>query len=118
MKFLVLVLHEVTSIGMSVHSLLVALLVAELVLDVMAGEAEHDDAADLNGDVAEGTGGVSSEESDGGGDHVGAEDGSGVDHELVRVVVPVVAADDRREGLEDELGVGGGEVAKEDCVAD
>ena len=118
MKFLVLVLHEVTSIGMSVHSLLVALLVAELVLHVVAGEAEHDDAADLNGDVAEGTGGVSSEESDGGGDHVGAEEGGGVDHELVRVVVPVVAADDGREELEDELGVGGGEVAKEDCVAD
>ena len=118
MKFLVLVLKELSVVGSSLHSLLVALLVAELVLHVVSSEAEHDDAADLNGDVAEGTGGVSSEESDGGGDHVGAEEGGGVDHELVCVVVPVVAADDSREELEDELGVGGGEVAKEDCVAD
>ena len=118
MEFLALVLHEVTFIGMNVLFLLVALLVSEFVLHLVASETEHDDACDLNADVPIGTGSVSSEESDGGGDHVGAEEGGGVDHELVCVVVPVVAADDSREELEDELGVGGGEVAKEDCVAD
>ena len=81
----------------------------------MSSESQDKDVFDLN---AHNYQQISSEERDGGGDHVGAEEGGGVDHELVRVVVPVVAADDRREELEDELGVGGGEVAKEDCVAD
>lgn len=118
MEFFVLVLKELAVVGSSVHSLFVALLVAELVLHVVAGEAEHDDAADLDGDVAVLTGGVSSEEGDGSGDHVGAEEGGGVDHELVCVVVAVVSEDNGREELNDEHDIGRGEVAKEESVAD
>ena len=61
MEFLALVLHEVTFIGMNVLFLLVALLVSELVLHLVASETEHDDACDLNADVPIGTGSVSSE---------------------------------------------------------
>ncbi len=118
MEFFVLVLKELAVVGSSVHSLFVALLVSEFHLCVVTGETEDDNAANLDGDVAVLTGGVSSEEGDGGGDHVGAEEGGGVDHELVCVVVAVVAKDNGREELNDEHDIGRGEVAKKESVAD
>ena len=96
----------------------VQFLIAHMVLEVVTGTAEYDDAGDLDADVAPGAGGVGSEEGDSGGDHVGAEEGGGVHHELVCVVVSVPGEDDRAGCLDQELGVEGSELAQDEGPAD
>jgi hypothetical protein len=118
MEFLLVMLNEISLVGDVLSMTVVELLVAEFLLDVVTGRAEDDDACDLNADVAPGAGSVSSEEGDGSGDHVGAEERSGVDEELLGVEVAVPAEDNGGDGLNDELGVGGGEVAHEEGPAD
>ena len=68
MHFLVSVFKELSMIGSSLHSLLVALLVAEFVLNVVSSGSEHDDASDLNAQGSICT--CRSECSDGLADHV------------------------------------------------
>ena len=118
MKFLVVSLKEITMIGSDLLVVSVQFLIAHVLLEVVTGTAEDDDAADLDADVAPGAGGVGSEEGDGGGDHVGAEEGGGVHHELVCVVVSVPGEDDRADKLNNELAVEGSELAQEEGPAD
>ena len=112
-------LKEITMIGSDLLFVLsVQFFIAHVLLEVVTGTSEDDDAADLDADVAPGAGGVSSEEGDSGGDHVGAEEGGGVHHELVCVVKAVPGEDDRAGCLNDELGVEGSELAQEEGPAD
>ncbi len=111
-------LNEMIIVGMDILGLFVTILIFHVLLEVVTGTSEDDDAADLDADVAPGAGGVSSEESDGGGDHVCAEEGGGVHHELVCVVEAVPGEDDRADCLDDELGVEGSELAQEEGPAD
>jgi hypothetical protein len=46
--FLVFVFKELSMVGSSLHSLLVALLVAEFVLNVVSSGSEDNNASDLN----------------------------------------------------------------------
>ena len=118
MKFLVVSLKEITMIGSDLLVVSVQFLIAHVLLEVVTGTAEDDDAADLDADVAPGAGSVGSEEGDSGGDHVGAEEGGGVHHELVCVVVSVPGEDDRADKLNNELAVEGSELAQEEGPAD
>lgn len=118
-ELLVVSLKEITMIGSDILVVVsVQFLISHVLLEVVTGTAEDDDAADLDADVAPHASGVSSEESDGGGDHVGTEEGGGVDHELVCVVETVPGEDDRADYLNNELGVGGSELAKNESPAD
>ena len=118
MKFLVVSLKEITMIGSDLLVVSVQFLIAHVLLEVVTGTSEDDDAGDLDADVAPGAGGVGSEEGDSGGDHVGAEEGSGVHHELVCVVVAVPGEDDRADKLNNEIAVEGSELAQEEGPAD
>ena len=48
MHFLVSVFKELSVVGSSLHSLFVALIVAEFVLNVMSSTSEDNNASDLN----------------------------------------------------------------------
>ena len=86
---------------------MVLVLEAELVLDVVAGNRENDNADDLDAEVAPDAESVIGEQGDWGGDHVGAEEGGSVHNEFVTVGVAVPAEDDRAEDLKDVLDVEG-----------
>ena len=111
-------LNEMIIVGMDILALFVTFLIAHVLLEVVTGTAEDDDAADLDADVTPLACSVSSEEGDGGGDHVGAEEGGGVHHELVCVFEAVPGEDDRADYFDDELGVEGSELAQEEGPAD
>lgn len=118
MKFLVVSLKVMIIIGSDHNEVSVQFLIAHVLLEVVTGTSEDDDAGDLDADVAPHASGVSSEEGDGGGDHVCTEEGGGVHHELVCVVVSVPGEDNRADSLDDELGVEGSELAQEESPAD
>ncbi len=118
MDFSLLVLNEVTFVGNVLSMTLVELLEAHFLLSVVTSGAEDDDAGNLDANVSVEASSVSSEESDGGGDHVGTEEGGGVDEELLGVVEAVETEDHGGNSLDDELGVRGGEVAEEENPAD
>ena len=109
MHFLVSVFKELSMIGSGLHSLFVALIVAEFVLNVVSSGSEDNNAADLNAQASVCT--SRSECSDGLADHVCTEEGSGVDHELVGVMVAIDGADNACDKHEDETHGNGGEVA-------
>ena len=96
----------------------VSLLEAELVLNVMTSISEDNDASGLDTEVSEDTKGISSEEGDGGCDHVSTEEGSGVNHELLGVSGSVPGKDNGSDGLENELSPGGSVVGGEESPGD
>ncbi len=103
---------NVMALFLSLMKLLVQVMLLEskLVLNKMSGISEDNDAADLNSEVAPDAGSVSSEEGDGGGDHVGTEECGGVDHELLGVIGTVPSEHESGGGLEEELSPGLGVV--------
>ena len=106
-ELIISAMAEVLALLEFLHLLVVLLLEAELLLDEVAGEGENNNACDLHTKVAPGAELVVGEQSDGSGDHVGAEEGGGVHNELVTVVVSVPAEDGSTEDLEDVLHVDG-----------
>ena len=78
---LVLVLKVLSIVCFSLQFLLVALIVAELVLNVVSSGSEYNNGCDLNAQAS--IYASRSEKGDAVADHVGTEEGGGVDHELV-----------------------------------
>lgn len=72
-------LNEVTIVGNVLSMTLVVLLEEHFLLNVLTNGAEDDDARSLNANISVEAGSISSEESDWGGDHVGAEESGGID---------------------------------------
>ena len=91
MHFLVSVFKKLSMACSSLHSLLVALLVAECMLNAVSSGSEYNNASDLNAQASICT--CRSEYSDGVADHVCTEEGSGVDHEVVCVMEAIESAD-------------------------
>jgi len=92
----------------------VSLLESKLVLHMVSGISEYNDASNLNAEVAPYAHWVIGEESDWSGNHVGTKEGSGVDHEFLSMVVAVPAEDNCSDGLENKLPSGSSIVAGED----
>ena len=90
----------------------------KLMLNVSSNETEEKDACNLDAKVSIGSSCICSEQSDGSGDHVATEEGSGLGHELVGVLVAVMGANNGSDELNGVLGIRGGEVAEEDIPSD
>lgn len=90
----------------------------KLVLDVISNDTEEKDACNLDAKVSIGSSCICSEQSDGSGDHVATEEGSGLGHELVGVLVAVMGANNGSDELNGVLGIRGSEVAEEDIPSD
>ena len=112
---LISVLNEVTLVlGVMDFLLQVSLLESKVVLHLVSGISEYNDASNLNSEVAPYTHWVIGEESDWSGNHVGTKEGSGVDNEFLRMVVAVPAEDNGSDGLENKLPSGSSVVAGEE----
>ena len=104
-------LNEVTFVGKMLSITLVGLLEYHFLLNVLTNGAEDDDARSLDANISVEAGSISSEESDWGSDHVGAEESGAPDEEPTGDLVAVVTEDHGGNSLDDELHVKGGEVA-------
>ncbi len=91
MVALVLVLKVLSIVCFSLQFLLVALIVAELVLNVVSSSSEYNNRCDLNAQAS--IYASRSEKGDAVADHVGTEEGGGVDHELVGMPEAIDCAD-------------------------
>ena len=107
---------KVLALSELLHLFVMFLLEAQLLLNLVASDGENKDATNLEGNVAPRAKAVVGEESDGGGNHVGAKERGGVNNELIIVVVGVVAKHNSTGDLEDVLGVGRYTEKGEECV--
>ena len=112
-------LHE-SSVISSGNPMMFVMLFMELklMLNVISNVTEENDACNLDAKVSIGSSCICSEQSDGSGDHVATEEGSGLGHELVGVLVAVMGANNGSDELNSVLGIGGGEVAQEEIPSD
>ena len=87
-------------------------------LNVMSNVTEEKNACNLDAKVSIGSSCILSEKSDGSGDHVATEEGSGLGHELFGVLVAVSGANNGSDELNGVLGIWGGEVAEKEIPSD